>query len=233
MQRQPPNIEAAGSGGVVRPSTGKFEIPFDESEGTPLWSQGQTLAALIDSTGGTGAHMQVFAGQSLRRITVPERVPGTGSPFHEETTTTPYSVEQLGDLRSVFGLNVSELATVLRVQRPTVYKWLKNGTLRPKNAKRLGELHNLAVKYRDKGLTSVARYLHAPVNALPSLIELLVADSLDTDAVVAVLEKLLERQTPKASFRSRVSEAIEQHGFEDATKEEQNAHIEQATSSVS
>lgn len=233
VQRRLPNLEDVGSGGVIRQPIGELGFPFDESEGTSPWYRSLTLAVLIGLTGGTGAHVQAFAGKPLRPTTFPERVRGTGSHYYEDTTTTPYTVEQLGDLRSVFGLNVSELAAILRVQRPTVYQWLKGGALRPKNAKRLGELHNLAVKYRDKGLGSVARYLHAPVNDLPSLIELLVADSLDTAAVVAVLERLLERQSRKAQFRSRVSEAVEQHGFEDATKEEQDAHIEQATSSVS
>lgn len=51
-------------------------------------------------------------------------------------------------LRSAFGLNMSETARVLHVERPTVYSWLR-GAVRPRHANldRLLNLHALAAHY--------------------------------------------------------------------------------------
>ncbi|WP_024366897.1 hypothetical protein [Arthrobacter sp. TB 26] len=48
-------------------------------------------------------------------------------------------------IRSAFQLSVTELASVLRVKRPTIYSWLKdNPELRPENVERLRLMTSLA-----------------------------------------------------------------------------------------
>jgi transcriptional regulator with XRE-family HTH domain len=53
-------------------------------------------------------------------------------------------------IRSAFGLSVTDLAAVFRVERPTVYSWLKlESTPSDANARRLGTILKLADTWRS------------------------------------------------------------------------------------
>lgn len=150
---------------------------------------------------------------------------------NEPMVSEPIAAEMLGELRRIFGLNVSELSTIFRVTRRTILKWLNGGS--PRNRKRLNEIYHIAIEYRDKGIGSVARHLKSSINDMPSLFDLLSADSLDSSMIATVLDHFLEGQLRKAAFRSRASEIAEQHGFDRLTEEEQEANIAHESFSVS
>ena len=232
MRVNPQSVEDVGSGGLLRPPVSIRGISIDTADSTSPWSPSVTLTVVVGLSAGTGsyAHGDTLTGKSFRPAII---LTSHEDAAKDEANQTPYTVEQLSDFRKILGLNVSELANVLRGQRPTIYQWQRGNKLRPKNAHRLGELHTLAVQYRDKGISNASRYLHVPQDGAPSLFDLLNADILDKQAITSVLDKVLARQARSSTLRKRTSAAVEKHGFEDVSPEEQDANLEQHSSSIS
>ena len=233
MQLNPQEIEEVGSGGLRRLPVAIHPLSISApAASTSPWSPLLTLAVVValGSSTGSYAHANALSGKSFRPQAVEE------SRNHHEASSVdqiPYTAEQLSDLRNVFGLNVSELANVMRVQRPTIYQWQRGTKLRPKNARRLGELHDIATEYREKAVASAARYLHAPQGGAPALFDLLRTEVLNRHAIESVLDRVVARQARRSTLHKRISAAAERFEFEDVSRDEQNENLGQLSSSIS
>lgn len=118
--------------------------------------------------------------------------------------------EQIDRIQDVFGLTVTDLARILAVSRPTVYAWLQEEVVVPRDAvvaERLRELYGMAAEWDERVGVSVNRYLKAPVVGEASLLELLQRDPWDSEAMrqaLAVLEqKISQRMEAHALDRAR------------------------------
>jgi transcriptional regulator with XRE-family HTH domain len=113
----------------------------------------------------------------------------------------------LNEIKQKLRLTVAHLARALRVERPTVYQWLQGSQPRTVNAARIAALSNFAEQWRAAGLGSArASWEMRPTGTQQSLGELLTADSLDADALQALVKAMsrapasLERVKPPRVF---------------------------------
>jgi DNA-binding transcriptional regulator YiaG len=128
-------------------------------------------------------------------------------------------------IRSAFQLSVTELASVLRVKRPTIYSWLKdNPELRPENEERL----RLTASLADEWLKLVAgmRGDASLRGAAPSrdFVALLSSEVFDADGLRAALadearaaRSVTRRSRFREDLRSRVPRRSESN-FDVATR---------------
>jgi DNA-binding XRE family transcriptional regulator len=95
--------------------------------------------------------------------------------------------EKLAGMRRYLSMNVSDLATALRVHRPTVYAWLRgNPRLRRNHAQRLEAIYKVAKEWRAISSKPVGPFLNAPQSGV-SLLNLLSSKVLDREAISARL----------------------------------------------
>ena len=121
--------------------------------------------------------------------------------------TTP--AEMVEELRTAFGLNVTQLAQVLHIERITVYAWLRTDRmekLNPANRGRLWRLYQIAKQWRS--YTPLAgKYLVEPLpgrNA--TLLQMLCAEELDPGAFAHAYELLARATSPGARVQRHRAE---------------------------
>lgn len=105
-------------------------------------------------------------------------------------------------IRSAFQLSVTELASVLRVKRPTIYSWLKeNPELRPENEERLRLMTLLADEWLKlvSGLEGPAS-LHG-VSPSREFVVLLSSEVIDADRIQMTMVEEARSVTPRSRFR--------------------------------
>jgi transcriptional regulator with XRE-family HTH domain len=121
----------------------------------------------------------------------------------EERAPTP--ARMLAVIRAAFGTNVSQTARVLRVERPTIYAWLREeATPRLVSLQRLLKLYALAREWSRYSEQPASRVLHQPLVDNRSLFELLQEDPLREFVVSQQLRSLARSSpsTPEGMARS-------------------------------
>jgi hypothetical protein len=121
--------------------------------------------------------------------------------------------EKLAGIRRYLSLNVSNLAKVLRVGRPTVYSWLRDDlTLRANHARRIDQVYRFARMWRALSNQPIGEFLVHPGSSGKTIFELLSAKSID-DATIrstfAEIADAVNRRTRRAS----VIEIAKRRGF--------------------
>lgn len=128
---------------------------------------------------------------------------------------TPFLLpqEQLAAIRRYLSLNVSDLAKVLRVERPTVYSWLKGEALpRSANIDRIGTIYSIAREWRQMSATPVRGMLNTRYDDNVPLLALLSEETIDeatTRQSLARLRIALER----VPVRKSVTEIAKERGI--------------------
>lgn len=137
---------------------------------------------------------------------LPLQVASAG-PQAEPALTTPG--EMVEELRRAFGLNVTQLAQVLHIERITVYAWLRTDRmekLNPANRVRLWRLYQIAKQW--SGYTPLAgRYLVEPLPGRnTTLLQMLCAEQLDPGAFAHAYELLARATGPGARLQRHRAE---------------------------
>lgn len=97
-------------------------------------------------------------------------------------------------LRSVLGMNVSDTARILDVERPTIYAWLSGrADPQPHNRARLAELVSVLEEYRGRKMPAKDA-LRAPWGDGKSVVDLLAERFVPTVEVHRRLHQLLDQQ---------------------------------------
>jgi transcriptional regulator with XRE-family HTH domain len=121
--------------------------------------------------------------------------------------------EQLSGIRRYLSLSISDLAEVLRVERPTVYSWLKGeATPRSGNTDRIGAIYSLAREWRLMSSEPIRGMLNTRYGADTTLLALLSEETIDETATRRLLVKLreaLDRVPPRKS----VAEIAKERGI--------------------
>lgn len=121
--------------------------------------------------------------------------------------------EQLVGIRRYLSLSVSDLAKVLRVERPTVYSWLKGEAVpRSGNVNRIGAIYSVAREWRSMSSEPIRGMLNTAYGGDTTLLGLLSDEIVDEAATHQLLTKLheaLDRVPPRKS----VAEIAKERGI--------------------
>lgn len=93
--------------------------------------------------------------------------------------------DQVANIEKTFGLNRSQLASVLKTTRKTIYDWGKGSELTKQEIiTRLFELSEIARSITDDGMGSyIGKNIRRPVIGRVSLLDLLSADEFDSEEI--------------------------------------------------
>lgn len=180
------------------------------SSGLPVsWNSALLTAAFLVGTGGfaTPQALNVPAVHSVAKI-AHELVQSSIATQHLLDTQ-----EKLAGIRQYFAVNVTDMARILGVGRPTVYSWLRDDpTLRANHARRIDEVYRLARKWRSMSNRPVGDFISRSLNSGQTLLDLLSAKTLDESAIEKALAQVAETVNNKAR-RASVVEIAKRRGF--------------------
>ena len=105
-------------------------------------------------------------------------------------------VARLTAVQATFGLSTQAFAEVLGVSRPALYKWLdasKDITLQDASRERLAIVESLANAWRERTNAPLGSAVHEPLGNGGTLQELLTAETINVQAVIAAFDELLTK----------------------------------------
>jgi hypothetical protein len=127
---------------------------------------------------------------------------------------------QINALKNYIGFNMSEIAAILNVRRPTIYEWLETEVpnLRENNRKRLDEVYRIYEKWANTNLGRLDSYLRKTIIGNKSLFDLLSCKKINRTLVDKALF-LLEQTIKSANSKKELSDNfITKHKLEERTK---------------
>jgi DNA-binding transcriptional regulator YiaG len=127
----------------------------------------------------------------------------------KQKNDTRSTSEHVANIRNVFAMNMSDLAAVFAVTRPTVYAWLEGRTEKPEAVKRIQQLSSVADEFSKANIKRLDKLLQRPILNGDSLLDILKANK-DPLAVLPLLKEISEkeaktRREPKGSGKYRRS----------------------------
>jgi len=139
--------------------------------------------------------------------------------------------EQIIAIRSLLGLNVLELATILRVQRPTIYSW-QSGTATPhyENGSRLRHIYELAQRWNRMCSEPIGDWVRKPLDESGlTLVALLSAEVVDERAIENAFAALKTKLNEEAESFVGVRERARRSGYKDRSKAKQESSLDRET----
>ena len=102
---------------------------------------------------------------------------------------TESTQQQIDNLRRHMGFNISELAKIMQVKRPTIYEWLTGKPPNRKSQNRLDEIYDFCQRWTEKKAGKLGRYIYRKITQdNKCLMELLEDDVLDTLQINGALD---------------------------------------------
>jgi hypothetical protein len=127
-----------------------------------------------------------------------------------EITKTPAAlrVERLSAIQAALALPWQELAEVLRISRPNLYKWLdasKDITVQADNRQRLAAIERVSKLWREQTGAPLSAVIHEPLASGLTALQMLKADEIDEAALGRAFKELVGRlhQRPKTRSQRR------------------------------
>ncbi len=187
-----------GSGSIIRPSD-LYE--YESTGGRPCYVLVRTQPAMSPMT---------------NRVMVTADVP------------TLDAKDLLSSIKNSLNLNVSQLAQVCLVQRPTIYEWLRGTAPRTKNLARLTKLAGIADKYKFSSSSAYKASIEIQNEKTgASVVDLLSQDPLDVQMISQVLDSIRIRQ--EDTERVSLSEKLRAAGYSELPTEEAEANLDSAS----
>lgn len=117
----------------------------------------------------------------------------------EPSITKPVDVlspsEHIKNIRDVFSINMSDLASVLDVSRPTVYAWLGGKEPKKEAIMRIQELSRIADEFKQADIIRLDKLVHRPILNGCSLLDKLKTNEDPTEALTTL--KMIAGQEAK------------------------------------
>lgn len=200
---------------------------------TAFWKQTCSVVAtcMLVGTGGTasGATIAWVPHDSLGcRVSTATKLPRNPSLLLDTR-------ERMTGLRRYFSLTVTDLAKILRVERPTIYAWLK-GSSEPHsgNLRRLEKIYRLAQEWRAKSSIPMGTYVRDPFDDGRSVLDHLAEENVQERAIrhafTVIKSRLDQEQATKRGRRRSVDESARAYGFPTVSETEQKKNFDEATS---
>jgi transcriptional regulator with XRE-family HTH domain len=109
--------------------------------------------------------------------------------------------EHVANIRDIFTINMSDLASILGVTRPTVYAWLEGQEPKAEAVIRIQQLSHTADQIKQANIVRLDKLVHRPIINGRSLLDMLKADENPSEALAklkAIAEKEAQtRREPK------------------------------------
>lgn len=163
------------------------------------------MVARFPETGNVRIHWEVKRPKDARPPASVIDVKGDSVP-----STAEVAAGYLAAVRSTFGVSIKSLAEVLRVERATVYGWIrKERNPQSSNMEQLSRIHSLAVALREVTTVPIPpKASHVVLNGR-SLVDLLGDPNAGAEDVKGHVQELLAQRgesTRGRDFRSRAEE---------------------------
>ena len=149
----------------------------------------------------------------------------------KQVSTIP---QEVATIRHFLSLNVSNLATVLRVKRPTVYDW-QRGDSKPhaSNLKRLNDIYSLAEEWKKCSGIPLGSLLSSPLSDGFSLLESLSRDDIDSVKLSSKIMELVAKReallADKGHHGRSLRSVADQLGFTPMPPEEGQKSVDAET----
>jgi len=220
-------------------------FPFVGAEGTGGGSSWSTMLpsntllllgfAFIVGTGGVVAPSEAPTYQTGSQVWIEGTCESDGcattfdSPAREEVSPE----QRIGAIRANLSLNHSQVAEAMRVQRPTVYGWLKGTAPRGAQQIRLKQLYDIAALWRTLSDGPVGKNVIAPVLDGQSLAGLLREPSLNIPKIKKVLEIFaiannIVAERKRASGYKSVASVMQSRGLKPPSDETRQDRLDDA-----
>lgn len=201
-----------------------------EPKGTLAANDELLIAAVQSFLTGTGA---VFPEKVLQKVV------GTdgGAPIYayfplqfssEKTTEPPLSAGQIvAAVRSALSLTITELASIVGVERPTIYAWLaERAEPYARNRRRLSEVLSVAKAWSKVSELPVGEPIRREDGSGVSVVELLrQGKSADAISRLKAIARAASKEAPtgRDARRERLRAFTEEHGLKRDPEHEQTA----------
>ena len=164
----------------------------DNSDGHSLRDTFIRLAVATVITCGSGG-MSIASGESMTSDTIVYSV--ESQPTRAEVLKVSTVPQEVATIRHYLSLNVSNLATVLRIGRPTVYAWQRGeAKLHASNIKRLNDIYDLAVEWKKSSRVPLGNMLTSSLNDGSTFLESLSRDDIDPAELSSKVHELVEKR---------------------------------------
>lgn len=136
--------------------------------------------------------------------------------------------DQLTSIKNRLNLNVTQLAQVCLVQRPTIYEWFRGTAPRRKNLARLTTLAGIADKYNFANSPIYKALVEIQDEKIgASIINLLSQNPLDVQMISRMFDGIRDRH--KGKERTTLAEKLHAAGYSELTTEEAGSNLDSAS----
>lgn len=124
----------------------------------------------------------------------------------QTTAAARWRVERLSSLQAAFGFTIQDLAAVLGITRPQLYKWLDAANdikLQEASRARLATVERIAKEWAARSSAPLSSVAKEPLAAGASVFALLSADVIDDVGVIAAFDELVGKLQERPKSRSQ------------------------------
>lgn len=136
-----------------------------------------------------------------------EALHSAASTAHRQTTAAArLRVERLSSLQAAFGFTIQDLATVLGITRPQLYKWLDAANdikLQETSRARLLKVERIAKEWSSRSNAPLSSVSKEPLTAGGSVFALMSIDVIDDDVVISMFDELMDKLHERPKSRSQ------------------------------
>ena len=111
--------------------------------------------------------------------------------------------DKLLEIRKALSVNMTELAKILRVERPTLYAWFKDeASPISANYNRVSQVHKLAKQWMSMSHRPPESMKREPLLSGKSLLDILAEDTINEEEALTAFQKLATSMSTKRETRS-------------------------------
>jgi DNA-binding transcriptional regulator YiaG len=149
------------------------------------------VVPLLALTAGTGGLMTAHSTAKLNKWVYNPRIHVEPSRTKQVDMRSP--AEHVANIRDVFAINMSDLASILGVTRPTVYAWLTGQEPKGEAVLLIQKLSGTADKFNQAHIIRLDTLVHRPILNGRSLLDLLKTGE-DPTAALASLKTIADKE---------------------------------------
>lgn len=173
---------------TIKPYPSGFTKPKTTS-GSPAVVK--IFAPLLVCAVGTGGIFTAHSTEVLSRWIYYPRIHVEPSSPKQVDTRSP--ADHVANIREVLGINMSDLASVLGVKRPTVYAWLEGQEPRPESVMHIQRLSSMADQIKRENIIRLDKLVHRPILDGRSLLDILKTDE-DPLVALSTLKAIADKE---------------------------------------
>ncbi len=156
----------------------------------------RSIAPWMVMVAGTGGLMTINSAAKMPEYCCVNnsRIHIEGSRSTIKKTDIRSTAEHIANIRDVLAINMSDLATVFAVTRPTIYAWLEGRQEpKPEAVKRIQQLSSAADVFGQANIKRLDKLLQRPILDGRSLLDMLKANE-DPLAVLPLVKEISEKE---------------------------------------